>query len=211
MSTNNSGQVVFIGNHTGDTTVFPLDDPRRNQRGVFLLESGQPVTTLAFADVSDINNTVNLDKDFPLELNTAGTTLIIERIRANQTDNFDLYTTDGSVRTTRVATENSTFTGFGSAALNDTDTVAFLGCTNEDCKFTKTAYQSPHAGGIFTGPNTQTDKIITIGDSLFGSTVTGLRFNQQGLNNAGAIAFVASLQDGRQLVVKRARSQSAEQ
>lgn len=40
------------------------------------------------------------------------------------------------------------------------------------------------------------DKVITTGDSLFGSTVTSIDFSRQGLNNLGQVAFYATLADG---------------
>ena len=41
------------------------------------------------------------------------------------------------------------------------------------------------------------DKVIALGDALFGSTVTGLDF-LNGLNDAGDVAFLYHLADGRQ-------------
>ncbi|HET7298565.1 MAG TPA: choice-of-anchor tandem repeat NxxGxxAF-containing protein, partial [Burkholderiales bacterium] len=52
--------------------------------------------------------------------------------------------------------------------------------------------------GIFVGPNPLADKVITTGDSLFGSTVTSLSLGSQALNNAGRVAFYAELSDGTQ-------------
>ncbi|MEO0984090.1 MAG: choice-of-anchor tandem repeat NxxGxxAF-containing protein [Cyanobacteria bacterium J06639_14] len=51
--------------------------------------------------------------------------------------------------------------------------------------------------GIYTGPDPVADRLIGIGDMLFGATITGLSFTQQtGLNNQGQIAFTASFDDG---------------
>jgi hypothetical protein len=41
------------------------------------------------------------------------------------------------------------------------------------------------------------DKVIAIGDPLFGSTVTGFLLDPEGLNDAGQVAFLAQLADGR--------------
>jgi hypothetical protein len=79
--------------------------------------------------------------------------------------------------------------GIGSEAINDSGTVAFG------------ADLAAGGIGIFTGPDPIADKVITAGDPLFGSTVTGLNFGR-GLNNAGQLAFSANLADGRQVEVR---------
>jgi hypothetical protein len=50
--------------------------------------------------------------------------------------------------------------------------------------------------GIFTGADPIADKVIAIGDTLFGSRVTSLSFSNKGLNNSGQLAFVAGLENG---------------
>jgi len=50
--------------------------------------------------------------------------------------------------------------------------------------------------GIFTGADPVADKVIAIGDPLFGSTVTSLGFSNKGFNDAGQVAFWAKLADG---------------
>jgi len=56
--------------------------------------------------------------------------------------------------------------------------------------------------GIFTGPDPGGDRVIATGDPLFGSIVVGLDFTPTGLNDAGQIAFAATLADGRQVVAR---------
>ena len=56
--------------------------------------------------------------------------------------------------------------------------------------------------GIFTGANPKTHKVVAIGDALFGSSVTELNFFREGLNDHGQVAFVASLADGTQALVR---------
>jgi hypothetical protein len=51
--------------------------------------------------------------------------------------------------------------------------------------------------GIFTGPDPVADGVIVTGDRLMGSTVVSVTVCSEGLNNAGEIAFVAQLEDGR--------------
>lgn len=50
--------------------------------------------------------------------------------------------------------------------------------------------------GLFVGPDPVADKVIAVGDTLFGSTVTVLDFDR-GLNNEGDLAFLYTLADGR--------------
>lgn len=45
-----------------------------------------------------------------------------------------------------------------------------------------------------------TDKVITTGDALFGSTVTDVFFSRDGLNNGGQVAFSAVLENGNEVV-----------
>lgn len=50
--------------------------------------------------------------------------------------------------------------------------------------------------GIFAGPDPNLDKVVQLGDALFGSTVTNLGF-RRGLNDRNEIAFYYGLADGR--------------
>jgi hypothetical protein len=54
--------------------------------------------------------------------------------------------------------------------------------------------------GIFLGP--EAEEVIATGDPLLGSTVTGLSFFRDGLNDAGQVAFLATLADGRRVIVR---------
>jgi hypothetical protein len=66
--------------------------------------------------------------------------------------------------------------------------------------------------GLFNGPDPVADRVIAIGDELFGSTVVGLilgspgtqqnTMNPRGLNNADQILFSANLADGRTVIVR---------
>jgi hypothetical protein len=56
--------------------------------------------------------------------------------------------------------------------------------------------------GIFRGPDPVADKIIAIGDPLDGSTVRFVRCGRHSLNNAGQIAFTATLANGTQGVFR---------
>ena len=50
--------------------------------------------------------------------------------------------------------------------------------------------------GIYVGPNPTSDKVIGMGDTLQGATVTWLDFSRGGFNNDGQIAFWARLSNG---------------
>jgi hypothetical protein len=56
--------------------------------------------------------------------------------------------------------------------------------------------------GIYTGSGSTTDKVITKGDPLFGSTVTSVQISTKAINDSGQIAFEATLADGRSVVVR---------
>lgn len=76
-------------------------------------------------------------------------------------------------------------------SLNNQGQVAFFGLLDTGGR------------GIFTGPDPTADRVLGIGDPLFGSTVTDISlFGGLQLNDAGQIAFIASLADGRHVVVR---------
>ena len=111
-----------------------------------------------------------------------------------------IYTGSGGALTDVVDSSGPFNISFATSnfSLNDSGEVAFL----SDLKAGGT--------GIFTGPDPVNDKVIETGDPLFGSTVANVAFhtnlnfsasNDGGLNDNGALAFWASLTDGRQVVV----------
>ena len=76
-----------------------------------------------------------------------------------------------------------TFVGFTPPALNNNGDVAFF------------ADLDSGGSGIFVGPDPVTDRVIGTGDTLDGSTVTNLRFCDEGLNDSGQLAFQATFND----------------
>ena len=56
--------------------------------------------------------------------------------------------------------------------------------------------------GLFNGPDPAVDRILAIGDSLFGSTVTDFAANPVSVSAAGQLAIRASLSDARQLILR---------
>ncbi len=74
-------------------------------------------------------------------------------------------------------------------ALNNRNQFAFLA-------------QTGPSFGVYAGANPATDRVIALGDALFGSTVTDLGFYREGLNDAGQVAFVARLANGVTTIVR---------
>jgi hypothetical protein len=77
----------------------------------------------------------------------------------------------------------------------------FLSAPNLNQDGTIVFHASLDAGGtgIFSGPDAIADRIIAVGDPLFGSTVSDLLFEAgtRGLNDAGQVVFAYHLADGR--------------
>jgi hypothetical protein len=82
---------------------------------------------------------------------------------------------------------------FGEAAcdINNQGMVAFYAYLTDSSKSEKA-----FTGGIYTGPDPLSDKVIAAGDALGGSTISKVTFFRGGLNNLGQIAFTATLSDG---------------
>jgi hypothetical protein len=103
------------------------------------------------------------------------------------------------------------FTGGGGPVVTVADTSgpfsSFPGLTpiiNDNGEVVFLATLATGGIGIFTGPDPMADKVIETGDSLFGSVVTSLPGNgtRLGLNDSGQVAFLASLADGREVIVR---------
>jgi hypothetical protein len=118
-----------------------------------------------------------------LSINDAGTVAFEASLTAGGSG---IFTINGTTTTT--ITDSSgpfiDFSDFTEVAINNAGTVAFAANLDEG------------GGGIFIGPNPLTDKVISIGDRLSGSTVEQLGFDEEGLNNVGQVAFFARLTDG---------------
>jgi hypothetical protein len=102
-----------------------------------------------------------------------------------------VYSGSGALSATPVAANTGPFSDFEfEAALSDAG-VAFRANLDEGPK------------GIFTGGDPVADKVIQIGDALFGDTVGGFpfEFSRFAINDKGQIAFVV-LNAGQQVVVR---------
>lgn len=69
------------------------------------------------------------------------------------------------------------------AAINNMGVVAFIGTTSAGV-------------GIYAGPDPVEDRLIGVGDALFGSTISSLELARHGLNDAGQLAFEYALASG---------------
>ena len=63
---------------------------------------------------------------------------------------------------------------------------------------------TPRGGslGLFAGPDPDADRILGLGDSLLGSTVSDLGANPVSVNADGHVAVSATLADGRQVILR---------
>jgi hypothetical protein len=86
-----------------------------------------------------------------------------------------------------IIAESSDFFGCCAPSINNSGSVAFLAGLGIEFR----------NDGIFVArPDLSVGKVVAFGDSLFGSTVDSLILGEQGLNDAGQLAFYASLADG---------------
>ena len=97
-------------------------------------------------------------------------------------------TFDGT-RTT-VVDSSGAFDELSAAAIN------YNASTSEQLIAFVAEYDVGSSSGIFTGPSVTADKVIEIGDTLFGQEVQTFSFFSWGLNDSGQIAFYATLDDG---------------
>ena len=122
-------------------------------------------------------------------LNDSGTVAFVVGLDTGEFD-FGLFTGSGGPTTT-IADNSGPFSFFGAGgerpgiSLNNSGTLAFL------------AFLDTGELGIFTGPDPLADEVISLGDPLFGSTVTALDITHESLNDSGQIAFLYELADGR--------------
>jgi hypothetical protein len=96
--------------------------------------------------------------------------------------------TDGGV--TSLIDANAPFESFRGVLINRAGLVAFTAV--------------PRGGrlGVFAGADPIADRIVCLGDPLFGSTVTGFALNPVSVNEAAQLAIRVRLADDRQAVVR---------
>ena len=124
------------------------------------------------------------------DINDKGGVIWLDR-NPSQGANSLLKMVDGVTST--VATVGPVFSVLGSSigqAINNSGATAFTATLNNG------------TSGVFIGSNPSTDKVLTVGDSLFGSTVTRVSFVRDGLNNAGQIGLLVTLANGLTEIVR---------
>ena len=147
--------------------------------GIFISNEGE-ITTLA--DSSSRFNAFG-----SAAVNDEGTVAFLAELDGGDRG---IFTGSGSEIAT-IVDDSGLFSYFNSnPSINKLGTVAFE------------AELDAGGSGIFIGPDPIVDKVILIGDSLFGSTVTELFISQKGLNDAGQLAFQATLADGNRAVFR---------
>ncbi|MEQ9481163.1 DUF7453 family protein [Coleofasciculus sp. F4-SAH-05] len=159
---------------------FDLNNQGTVAFGASLLDGGGSgiFTSNSITPIADTNGSF---KSFgALSLNDADTLAFSAFL---DDESSGIFTSSNGSFTT-IADTSGAFSSFSSPAINNNGAVAFRSRldTGED--------------GIFTGSDPIADKVIAIGDPLFGSTITSLGFSNKGFNDAGQIAFSAQLADG---------------
>ncbi|MEH2244242.1 DUF7453 family protein [Nostoc sp.] len=129
------------------------------KQGVFTSKDGK-ITTIAD------NTSLFLGGFVKLSINNTGT-VIFDAFREDGKEG--IFTGNGKTITT-IADTSSSFSRFIGNAINDNNEVAFSATLRDGA-------EKVFTDGIFTGPDPIADKVIGIGDSLLGGTVTNLFFS----------------------------------
>jgi hypothetical protein len=189
------GSVTRISDHTA-----PFAYPVINNHGTvaffayskegtsIVTGNGGPLTPIA-RDKSDAFPAFVLEPTGTLAFNDKGTVAFITYLKGGK---IGIVKADGGTFST-IVENTGAFDRFSTVALNNKGQVAFQAYLREPSP------DSP-VTGIFTGPDPVADKVLAVGDPLFNSTVTQLALWRDGLNDAGQIAFLATLADGRQVI-----------
>jgi hypothetical protein len=150
--------------------------------------NGGPLTTIA-RDRTDAFPAFLVEQTGTLAFNDQGTVAFITHLGNGNTG--VVKARDGAFST--IAETNGAYVRLSKVALNNKGEVAFQA---------DIPGPTPNRAltGIFTGPDPIADKVLAVGDLLFSSTVTELSLWRDGLNDAGQIAFLATLADGRQVI-----------
>ncbi|WP_208766747.1 DUF7453 family protein [Nostoc flagelliforme] len=143
--------------------------------GVFTIKDGT-ITTIAD------NTSLFLGGFFGVGINNTGTVIFNAPLGSREAK---IFTGDGEEINT-VADTSGSFNGLIGGVINNNNQVAF-GATLLN------GAENVFGDGIFTGSDPVADKVIAIGDSLLGGTVTNLLFRD--LNNSGQISFLADFID----------------
>ncbi len=162
---------------SGGTVVFRAD----REDGVEGIYAGRGGSTRTLAETGDLFETLAL---FP-SVDDQGTVAFAAVLRGR---GAAIVTVDDA-GVTIVDTEGA-FEAFRGALIGGAGAVVRIA--------------TPRGGslGLFAGPDPEADRILAIGDCVFGSTVTDLAANPVSVNAFGQVAVRARLADGRQLILR---------
>ena len=189
------GSPALIASPGGVITSFARSSPINTGGSVAFFASvaggGEAVYTLApGGSPVQIANTSGPFADFfnqgRVALNDSGTVGFVASLDAG---GQGLYKVAPGGSPVEIANTSGPFSSFGSPSINALDVLTFTADLDAGGR---DLYVLP-PGGLLT-------RLIGTGDPLDGSTITGFAFpsNTSALNDAGQIAFVANLADGRQ-------------
>lgn len=170
---NNRGTVAFIN-----------VDLRPAQPAVFSVVTGNGGSLTTVVDTRGIIDGFGAPSISMMDNGSVGFIAITD------TGDAGIFRVDGMTLTT-IADTRGAFSGLGVPAFNKHGATAFFATV-----------RNGGPSGIFTGPDPIADKVIGIGDQLFGSVVTRLVVSRNSLNDHGEIAFFARLADGRDVIVR---------
>ncbi len=168
-SINDSGNIAFV-----ESVDFAS--------GIFVGREGE-FTTIVEPDPSD----PSVGYEPPI-LNNAGTVVFkrsfFDETAQQSAEEIVKIDSDGTRTVVADTRGEFSFFGFRPPSLNNNGDVAFH-ATLDDFS----------TSGIFVGSDPVADQVIATGDILDGLTVDNLVFCEEGLNDSGQLAFVATLED----------------
>jgi len=166
---NNNGYVAF-------TTLFDAGNS-----GIFIGNGDtQPIRIADTNDIFSSFGTLSLNDSDTKDFDTLAFVASLDDDESQGI--FTFSSENGSFSS--IADTSGAFSSFSGLAINNNDAVAF-GALLDTGEY-----------GIFTGTDPVADKVIAVGDELFGSTVTSVGFSNKGFNDADQFAFFAKLADG---------------
>lgn len=168
----------FSGVSINDEGQIAFEERSGGQNGIFRGAAGQFTTIASAAGHSSHSPSIN----------GSGTVAFHDTSFDANGQVFSVLTGSGGPLTT-VADSTGPYSSFPfkGPAINDSGTVAFKAELDSD--------SFPGPSGVFTGPDPVADRVIGTGDILDGEPVSDVVFCEDGLNNAGQLAFTAYFED----------------
>jgi hypothetical protein len=163
----NTGGMVAVHGNTAD----PVDFQR------IWATNGGPLNTLASPLGSPLANGLS-----PPSFNSSGTAVFAALLDGG---GEGIFTSNGGAPVPIATTADGFAMFFDSPTINGGGDVFFQ------------AVRPGNLTGIFFGSDPMSDRLISVGDPLFGSTVTAVNIGSFGLNDLGQLAFFYNLADGR--------------